>query len=83
MIVHPVEAMLLGNLNATRHHNQWCHWDYQPKVKIYYNIKPTCVSALLCDPCRFHPWCKFWQNYKLAQWGIHVICCLRKKSDGK
>ena len=35
--------MLPGKLNATRHHNQWCHCNYLPML--------TCVSALLCNPC--------------------------------
>ena len=43
--LHPVEVMLLRNLNSARHHNQWhhCHYMYLPK--------PTRVSASLDDPC--------------------------------
>ena len=34
--------MLPVKLNTTRHHNQWRHCNYLPKL--------TCVSALLCNP---------------------------------
>ena len=37
--------MLLGNLNTTRHHNQWRHCNYM------YLPKMTRVSASLDDPC--------------------------------
>ena len=42
---HPVEVMLLRNLNSARHHNQWRHCNY------VYHPKLTRVSALLDDPC--------------------------------
>ena len=38
---HPVEVMLLRNLNSARHHNQWRHCNYM------YHPKPTRVSASL------------------------------------
>ena len=68
--LHPVEAMLLGNRNAARHHNQWRHCNY------VYLPKPTRVSASLEDPCTF----KYFttdakgrqHKCKLSPWGINI-----------